>query len=232
MQKGALIFSSIVLSLVLFLSLVVAAGTSTGRERAMQGDNDSLTDEGLRVQERGVPVSNSTCDSFSARRERIHCRLTENTFEGNASIEESCRNAFNVRACERLYVTADRCYALEGRNKDQCFKRVAGFQKAQLAQEAKTNATSVRNYMVLVLYNMQSRVEKASEDGLITTSQAATLIDQIVSTKEGILTGKSKAEIRAEVSSLKEQWRGIMKDIRTASRNAGNITQENETVNE
>ncbi|MBI3334217.1 hypothetical protein HYZ97_01915 [Candidatus Pacearchaeota archaeon] len=243
MSKGMIVFASFFIFM-LCTSIVAAAGSSTGGSSS--GSSTASVDASVSV--RANTSTNSTssastnasaktsvsvranktrsfisadCDSFDTRKERIHCRLTQETFEGNATIEESCRGTSNVRACERLYVTSEKCYELAGKQKDQCFKRIAGFTKAQLAQQAQENKTAVRPYMVLVLYNLQERVEKFQEQGKISAEDAALLIDKIVDTKQAILNNANKTEVRAKVSDLKAEWRLLIQANATASNSTG-----------
>ncbi len=155
---------------------------------------------------------NKNCETFSTLRERIKCRL----IQGNESVraksltEEACRvlNVSKKGKCVAFYASVQTCFKLEGRAKDVCFRRGAGLMKDKLKDEPNEGrGEKVRMYMVAVLYNLQERVEKFHVKGKISDENAAALVEKIVTTKQEILSGKSKAEIRTMVQELKDMWK-------------------------
>lgn len=95
---------------------------------------------------------------------------------------------------------------------------VANFTQSQLAKEVnmsenKTHSREkVRHYMVLVLYNLQERVEKAVEKERLTVDEGAILVNKIVEIKRAILDGAAKTEIRTMLQELREIWRTYKAD--------------------
>ena len=159
------------------------------------------------------------CDLYENRTERIKCRLENaDRFENFSESDESCEGLRNQGLCVALYVRSQNCYKMEGENRDRCFKAVANFTQAKLAQEVgqtenKTAAReNVRHYMILVLYNLQERVEKAVEAGRLTSDEGAQIINKIVEIKRLILEGATKETIRQNLQELKTMWRSFLAD--------------------
>ena len=156
---------------------------------------------------------------YNELKERVKCRLeNRNRFENFSESDESCEGLRNKGLCVALYVKSQNCYNMEGENKDRCFRRVSEFREAQIAKEVgeaenKTEARErVRHYMVLVLYNLQERVEYAVEEGKLTAEEGASLIEKIVEIKQSILEGEDKATVRTKVQELKDMWREYRAD--------------------
>ncbi len=219
MNKNVSFVLSVFLIVVLTLSVVVAAGVST---KATERTNDTEKNNSARP---SAERAKQICEDVKDRRERLKCRLLNKEVSPNNTIEESCKSVFNPNACQRLYENAQKCYETDGTNRDRCFKKVAGFQRAVLAHQAQEDKESIRNYMILVLYNLQERVEKAYEDGKINENEAASLIDQIVEVKQDILSGKTRAQIRYDVQQLKTKWRYTMNDLNSTT----NTVEKNTT---
>ncbi|MEK6926692.1 MAG: hypothetical protein AABW50_05435 [Nanoarchaeota archaeon] len=166
-----------------------------------------------------VPENKTGCNAIPNRKDRILCRLQNRTELQNFSIsEEACTGLRNEGLCTALYVRSAACYRMEGERKDRCFKMVANFTQSKVEQElnrsqSKTDASDkVRHYMILVLYNLQERAEKANEEGKITDLEAATIIDKIVRIKRIILEDKPKTLIRIELRELKSMWERSIQD--------------------
>lgn len=154
---------------------------------------------------------NTICEQKSSRKARIECRLQLQrniSLEGLNVTEESCRSVKNKSRCSLLYAQVHACYDMDGRQKDQCFKRVAGFAQNRISEEKSPDA--VRTYMVFLLYNLQEKVEVKSEAELITSAEAAVLIDLIVDIKQKIMNGASRTEIKTKLGELRTEWQTIM----------------------
>lgn len=158
------------------------------------------------------------CEDLDAIRDRIKCRLVKEKSEevqevgenARERIEEACRPLDEERKakCVAFYKAIKNCYEMEGRQKDLCFKRASGITKAKISDEpAEERGEKARNYMITVLYNLQERVEKFNELGKISEEDAAEIIEKIVKTKEAILEGAEKEEIRTMVRELKDLWK-------------------------
>lgn len=158
------------------------------------------------------PVRNKECDSIPALSGRILCRL-ENNKEGikekadyEKQVPEACRTLKNPTACIALYkkVQDNKCYDLKGKEKDKCFKDVVGIKK-KLAEE-NDKANKARQYLILLLYDLEERVENAVADQKILPAAGAKIITLIIEAKQLILDNKPKSEIVSKLNELKEEW--------------------------
>jgi hypothetical protein len=218
MMKKEILISTIMILILVSSIGVYAAGSSTGaRVRVTAGDNTSENASDVRVRAADVLVN---CEDPSDRRERIKCRLRESRnktgFNTNAPgrIPEACRRLDNQEACKKLYRASEHCYELEGRNKSKCFMRVAGFVKSKIADEdPKERRVKARHHLVLLLYELQERIEKANENGRIGDSDAAELIDMIVAIKEAILNHEGKDVVKPMLKELREKIREVKSSI-------------------
>ncbi len=152
---------------------------------------------------------NRNCENLETARERIKCRLSrgESYVAPAGNVPEACRRLVSIEACQGLYRNLRACYSLEGRDKDRCFKRVAEFKKANLAEETESREEKARNYVVALLYDLQERIEKMNENGEIGPDEASALIEKIVDLKEAILSGKSRAEVRTLFQDFRQSWK-------------------------
>src|SRR3989338_3228081 len=225
---------SFLLVMVLMVSVFVyAAGTSTipadSREDASKNSsvNNSTyneTDNGLaeRVIEKGIEKASDRaqeerkCDIMDKREDRIKCRLRlarlfkykdeEINYENR--VPEACRSLKNPVACISLYKRAqkDNCFKIENsRKKDFCLKKSAEILKGELkdlSKEERVNKS--RNYLILLLYDLQDKIEKANNDGTISDEDASAIINLIVEIKENLLEGKKKAEILPKLRELRD----------------------------
>src|SRR3989344_6948731 len=113
---------------------------------------------------------------YDGLKERIKCRLeNHNRFENFSDSDESCEGLRNKGLCVALYVISQNCYKIEdGEKRDRCFKMVSEFREIHVGSEVnesenKTEARErVKHYMVLVLYNLQQKVEKAVNKSKLT----------------------------------------------------------------
>ena len=201
MKKGIALLV-LILTLILVSAIPLnAVGNSEG------GSRDTPQNE-------EEPEQKISCEDFQDRRERIRCRLqnSEEYYEEENTIPEACRNIQDSEACRTLYAKVRPCYSLEGAEKGQCFKRVAGFSQARISEEQQDREQKTRNYVVVLLYDLEERVELANEEGKLTDSEAADLINKIVEIKQNILNGATKEEIRQEIQELKSLWRSNLNE--------------------
>lgn len=157
---------------------------------------------------------------FDERKDRIKCRLeNHNRFENFSDSDESCEGLKNKGLCVALYTISQHCYTIEdGEKRDRCFKMVSEFREIHVGNEVnksenKTEARErVKHYMVLVLYNLQEKVEKAVNKSKLTPEQGATLIEKIVEIKQNILNGESREAIKSQIRELKNLWKTYRAD--------------------
>jgi len=229
-KKSVKTISFVILSVALILlasMFVYAAGEST---TSVRDTNNS--DIKVNKTERNVTVSNSIdCESSSNRTDRIKCRLENReeikarvverikAFNNDTSTYEACQGLRNEGLCVALYAQSQRCYRLNDTERDRCFKKIVRFREAQINKsiEVEANKTEarerVKHYMILVLYNLQEKVEKANEKGRISSEDAAEIINKIVEIKRSILEGVTKAEIRSQLAELKQMWRTALGNV-------------------
>lgn len=204
----------IILSFTILISLTIfvyAAGSSeipqpqpTPTPKPASTNSFSASDE--------PPVRNKECDSIPQLKERILCRL-ENNKEGikeqvdyEKQIPEACKTLKNPTSCISLYkkVQENKCYDLQGKEKDKCFKDIVGIKK-KLAEE-NDKANKARQYLILLLYDLEERVENAVEEDKIVPNSGAKIITLIIEAKQLILDNKPKSEIVSKLNELKEEW--------------------------
>ncbi|MEK6819400.1 MAG: hypothetical protein AABY10_05715 [Nanoarchaeota archaeon] len=206
--------------------------TTTNNSVVSSSDSDDLEDEdeldddssdeletgnvGERIKERlkveykeRLKTLRKSCDDLSERKDRIKCRLAlgkEYVPKVNL-IPEGCLRAASPQACKRLYEESAGCFELKDKEKNACFRRVSGFVKEKITNETEDRGNKTRNLVVLMLYDLQERVEKANELGKITADESTSLIDKIVEIKQAVLSGKTKEEIRTMMQELRLMWR-------------------------
>lgn len=213
--------------LILASSFVLAVGSSTNDG---VGNNGAADNAGATVS--GTNPAKIQCAGATLR-ERVKCRLENrarlDVNESEWKSEESCKNLpanmtnrtgrpnITRGLCQALYSTSKLCYRLKEQGESEekiteCFERASGLQRR--VSEERENKDGLRKYIVLRLYNLQERVEKAQENGKINADSAAEIITLIVKIKEDIMKGeKTKAEIRAEINDLKQKIRDARGEI-------------------
>jgi ribosome-binding protein aMBF1 (putative translation factor) len=217
--------SNLLVLLIMFIMLssvfVYAAGSST-RSSVAEENKSKKVNETKNV-EREVPKVNNrsvrelqkvNCDEPENRRERIRCRLKEHR-EGKLNesyddVPEACRGVGSEQSCRVLYRNLQKCYDMEGRLKDHCFKRVIGFAKANLKDENPgERREKARDYVIALLYDLQERIEEANENGNVSDEDASAIIDLIVEIKQDILNGVTKNELKPKFQDLKSMIRAL-----------------------
>ncbi|MBI2452139.1 hypothetical protein HYV50_03615 [Candidatus Pacearchaeota archaeon] len=152
------------------------------------------------------------CEALNTTRERIRCRLIQGEESLPDSVPEACRNETIRGRCVAFYNTIRTCYKLEGRAKDQCFKRASGLTRANLSVEnPEGRPEKARNYMIALLYNLEEKVERQVNQSKLTADEGAEIVAKIIDIKKAILEGKRKPEIRTMVQELKQMWREKVK---------------------
>jgi hypothetical protein len=194
----------IALFAVLGLVVVSAIGQSTIGRDSDESANRTQTDD-LRG-----------CDDLEVRIDRIRCRLayavinqSYDNIDYRTRLPEACMDLENQERCRQLYIDTQECYELKGTAKDRCFRENSGIGR-NISEIAKENPEAVRFYVVVLLYELQERLEKAHENGRLTDDEAAQVIDKIVEIKRLILQGESKENIKIEIQELRELWRNIV----------------------
>ncbi len=209
MKKSILLTIAVSLILILALSAYVyAIGTSTiPSSTATQKVNSNQTTQ-------NASKKMMDCDSPTNRMERIKCRLSQNATDEEIDYEkrvpEACATLRNPTACIALYkrVQTNKCYNLDGQQKDRCLKRTINMTKVKFRDlPTAERAQKAKDYIILLLYDLEDRAEKAYKSGAITADGSADIIELITQIKQDILEGKKKPEIVSELNELKQKWR-------------------------
>lgn len=196
-------------TLILFLILALlcapgtySAGTSTGTS---EGSGDSGTDPGSTATENTLPDPIPDCEENPNLQGRIQCRLLNPLQE--ESIPEPCRASADIVSCTRLYSESEDCYGLSPSKKSTCFKTAAGFYQ----KEMPASDIAARNYAILLLYELQERVEDRFKDKKIDSYKASKIIESIEKIKIALLNSKSRSEVKDMLIGLKSSWDSDMK---------------------
>src|SRR3989344_5523649 len=102
------------------------------------------------------------CESFATIKERVACRLEFG--QEKETTPEPFRVLPVAATCVKYYRDSVPCYEKDGKEKDKCFKDVLQFSKKSVKQQAKFDTRPLQSYMLLVLYDLEERVEEAVED--------------------------------------------------------------------
>jgi len=240
MKKSIFILTTTVISLLLVFS-VIAAGSSTGaRSDTTNTDSDPTTNfETNNGVNAARQLTNSqkkeareTCEDSDSRRERIKCRLDyikDNKEEFVTSYNkapEACRKLDDGKKgkCVAFYKKSNACYEKNKLEKNKCFKRLANFAKANLKDETENRDGKARDYVILLLYDIQEKIEHAIENGRVNSGTGADAIDKIVEIKEDILNGKTKREVTPKMLQL----RTLLKNIKSTIDQESGGESENE----
>jgi len=218
-------FASSIIALMILSTFVMAAGSSTGNAQnnnviANATPNCQIGTPGCRDRN-GVQVNGvyRMCESKITLAERIKCRFDNKDIlrQGkdyllNAT-EEACRGHANatISACENLYKNSAKCYnQADAVAKKRCFLKESGINiNAQGTFRAAPDETK-RNYVVLLLYELQEKIEAKQEQGKITTDQATSLVTKIVEIKKLILSGAKRSDIVPKIQEFKKEFREVM----------------------
>lgn len=191
MKKSFLLASLLVISFLLTLAFVSAAGSSTGSDTT-------------RTPSRTATPTAVNCEAKTTVRERVLCRLTAREASVK-TIEESCRTLSPEKraACNTFQNNARPCYEKKGSEKVVCLRRQVGLGQGQLNRLAPEDR---RKYAALLLYELQERVEKKHESGALTDEESANLIASIVDIKEALLANVPIVDVRAKMVAFKREY--------------------------
>lgn len=144
------------------------------------------------------------CESFSKTKERVKCRLEFG--QQKETTPEPCRVLSVAATCVKYYRDSVPCYEKNGKEKDKCFKDVLQFSKKSIKQQAKFDTKPLQSYMLLVLYDLEERIEDAVDDKELSTDEGAALITDIINIKIKVLERKPASEIKKDIQDLKNKW--------------------------
>lgn len=198
--------------------MIVASVIAAGSSASEKTDSNFKTDE-IKNKSELKKSAREKCEEVENRKERIKCRLkyikeNKEDFEAPYSkIPEACRNLdFENRGkCVSFYQKSQACYERNGIEKNKCFKRLANFAKANLKDEKDGKNQKARDYVVLLLYDIQEKIEEAIKNDKIDEEVGSKIIEKITEIKEDILAGKTKKEIAPKISELKS----LLKDLKS-----------------
>ncbi len=146
-----------------------------------------------------VEPAKPDCESFTALKARVKCRLEFG--QATETTPEPCRAIVGNDWCVALYKDSLPCYDKAGKEKSMCLKQIAKIEKVNGADKK-----AVRNYIVLLLYDLEERVEDAQKEGDLTLDQASELITDIIAIKEMVLTNEPPGQIKKALADLKANW--------------------------
>jgi len=211
MIKRTFLISTILI--LVLASFVLAIGTST---RENKENSNSII-----------------CEDKTDLRERIKCRLENKNIakqEAYDSVEEACRGHNKTEACTRLYKNSAYCYEQENSTaKKRCFLKESGININAGGTFRAAPNDAKRNYVVLLLYELQERLEKMETNGIITSDQASSLIAKIVEIKRMTLAGEKRADIIVKINEFKKEYREVV--FGRGSINRNNNSTNNKTIN-
>jgi hypothetical protein len=191
-------------------TFVYAAGSSTGNSDPIDSSTTALNSTSPNT----TSDSKIDCETRHPdnRKDRITCRFEyKNKLKTPEydRIPEACRlNSERKEKCKQLYQKSAKCYNKNtAREKKACFLKESGVNQGQLIRN--TNKETKRNYLVLLLYELQERIEDWEEDGSISSEDASTLIESIVEIKQDILNGETKQTIKPKIREFRKQFNDL-----------------------
>ena len=213
-----------IILLLVFSVGAYAAGSSTGGSsstRSTQNQQQTTTTNQQPTEDQPALVNCEDTNTYASRRARILCRIENKDRiqdSPKARIPEECRKLAATattkriarNACIKLYKDSgeesENCYLRDstGRQKLDCFRKVAGLTTASLSGQAEKKIEH-RKYVVLLLYELQGRIENAVENNILDKDKASEIIDLIVEIKEKIMSGGTREEIRPLIQELREK---------------------------
>ncbi len=229
-MKKSLFFLNMIMVLLLVTS-VIAAGSSTSSKTVpsvLETDEVAKDITKKKIIEKPKSLTaeqknamRDACENKKDRKERIRCRLKyikKHKEEFKAPYNkapEACRGLGidKKSRCKQFYKNSQKCYLKKGKYKNKCFKRLANFAKTKLKDEKenKNKNKKSRDYVILLLYDIQEKIEKAIENERVDADKGAEAIDKIVEIKEDILNGIKKNDIKPKMLQL----RTLLKDLKS-----------------
>jgi len=191
---------------------MVTRGCDCGTNKCWNGQACEQLSEGI-----SANPELTTCESKESLRDRIRCRIENPSVayrEAYQSVEEACRDDRYKERCEKLYKASSYCYNQESSvERKKCFLKESGINinSGGVFRAAPTEAK--RNYVVLLLYELQERIEEMQEAGSVTTDEATSLIAKIVEIKKMILAGEKRADIAIKMREFKEEYKSVIGGI-------------------
>ena len=210
--KTLLIF---LVSLLFFSVFVLAVGSSSGGSSGVSSDSSGGSSSDSSFSSSTTTDSEETekinCELIVTVSGRIKCRFENKNslYETGNEIEEACRSHYKTNDCISLYENSATCYNMVGNSKQRCFIQKAGLLEGQ--NLVISNDENKRNYIILLLYEIQERIEDSYDEGKISSDNAANLVALIVEIKRDILLDKSKNEIKPKVQSFKIKYKEIIR---------------------
>ncbi|RMD67416.1 hypothetical protein D6817_01720 [Candidatus Pacearchaeota archaeon] len=178
------------------------------------------------------------CEDKESTKERVLCRLRKFKLaglrvEGVRAVAvagvtpEACKRLAErvsgqgrlTRAqCKDFYRKVSPCFEKQGRAKVACFRRISGLGVAAASLKAKGNgkAEAIGKYVVSLLYELEERIEKKVDDGVISEEQAADVVSLIIEIKEKILDGAPRSEVKPMLAELRSK----LKELKRSAQNA------------
>ena len=154
----------------------------------------------------------TTCEDKESVEGRIKCRFENRETakrEAYTNIEEACRSSADEKKekCRQLYERSASCYdQADAVEKKKCFLKESGINiNAGGTFRAAPDETK-RNYVVLLLYELQEKIEAKQEQGIITVDQATSLVTKIVEIKKLILSGAKRSDIVPKIQEFKQEY--------------------------
>ncbi len=191
-----------VISLMLFSASVFAAGGGGGGSSGGSSGGGSRTTADTQAV---TVVQKVNCETRSTLSDRVQCRLeNKNNLEATNYAEEACRNHNKEKECVELYKVSEVCYELTGIEKHRCFISRSGIDENR--NLSASTQDSKRNYVILLLYDLQEKIEDRQANGQMSTEKATELVSKIIEIKRDILTNKPKSEIRTKMQELKSLY--------------------------
>lgn len=210
MIKGVLAF--VLLFLIVFSSFAYAVGTSSGGSSSSRTRNREVNSSA------SANAVATTCETYSNIESRIRCRFQNKAVAERESynvVEEACRGHANatISACENLYKRSHACYDMTSPvAKKRCFLNESGININMGGTFRAAPAESKRNYVVLLLYDLQERIEHMQEEGQLTAEEATSLVSQIVEIKRMIISGQKRSDIVLKINEFKTEYRTVVGD--------------------
>jgi len=211
-MKKAFIISIIII--LLLGTFVLAAGSSTNTRKNSTNTNSTVN-----------------CEDKTNLEDRIRCRMQYPDKAKAYGIEEACRGHNKTDACSRLYERSARCYNETLTNgsimKKKCFLNESGININRGGTFRAAPKEAKQNYVVLLLYELQERIERMQESGLITADEASSLIAKIVEIKRMILAEEPRSDIIIKINEFKREYRSVV----LGKSRGGNNNSTNSTIN-
>ncbi len=211
MQKS-LNFSLLLICIILSLSLVIAAGSSSGGSSSSNSQPRANNSQGTNYS----GATKTTCETASTPKERILCRFKNKVIAQNEKysvVEEACRGHNRTEECKQLYTRSASCYQESNAiSKKRCLLSKSGINLNQGGTFRESPNDVKRNYVVLLLYDLQERIENLEEKGVITSEEGASLVTKIIEIKKLILENTPRSNIVPKIQEFKQEYRKIIQE--------------------